>query len=183
MLATVARLDAAGPDLLDGDANLKWPLSYDDVDSMADQGKLCSYQERRGRDLYCVAADHRPDREHWGRTSLAACGNTCTLPATRLLCSAFCHVEVVIPAGKKPEPKLSGRICDRGHQIEVQGRGAMRPGDHHWWHRVIDISTPTSGERLPPLAFNDALDFLSWVWRAKFPQLQPSPPRKLNERG
>jgi hypothetical protein len=103
-----------------------------------------------------------------GRTSRLACETKCTLPDSRLLCSGFMHVGMVMLAKWPPAPTLGPRVCDEGHDKEIEEEGECVPGGHSCWHRILDLGVATTRPIEPPLALLEALDFLSVVWRDKF---------------
>ena len=124
--------------------------------------------------LFCLAAERASAADGFpasrkGCTSLHSCETKCSLPDTRLLCSNFSHVAVQMANAFPPHPVVVGRVCDAGHTDEVEEEEKCVPGGHACWRRILDLVPSATNEQLPPLALNEALDFLSWIWRARFP--------------
>lgn len=177
--AGLQRIEALGVALLDmPDAPLLWEIEYDEINSIAGDRKQCSHQERRGVDLFCVAAEEGSSpkdvpKDRRARTTLHACENTCKLPDTRLLCSSFVHLQMLMAHPYPPAPVVGPRVCEIGQQKRIEAEPIQcTPDGYDCWRRVLNVRTESNDASLPPLALNEALDFLSWVWRAKFPASQ-----------
>ncbi len=172
----VRRIEARGVELLDDlETLLRWEVEPADIQAAAADRKVCSHQERRGPDLFCIAAQKSPSKGPaslmHGATTLHACENVCALPDTQLLCSGFVHVSMDMAHNFPPHPVVMGRVCEKGQQsaIEKEPIGCI-PGGNDCWHRVLDLSLTTPETRLSPLALSEAIDFLSWIWKERFPQ-------------
>lgn len=179
LIAGLRRIESLGAALLETpNVPLLVKLDYGEIDSAANERKHCSHQQRRGPDLFCIAAERGPiskdiPKDRRASTTLHACETVCQLPDTRLLCSNFVHLQIAMAAAYPPAPVVGPRVCELGKQAKIEVHPiACTPNGHDCWRRVLDLSTETEDARLPPLALNDALDFLSWVWRAKFPASQ-----------
>lgn len=176
----VRRIEAAGRALLDDlDVPLLWLIDGSEVDAVGSERKQCTHQQRRGSELFCLAAERWPAAkdtppERRACTTLSACEKTCGLPDTGLLCSGFAHLQMIIAHPYPPSPIVGPRVCDKGHQqrIEQQSPIGCVPGGHDCWHRVIDLTSASSQARLPATALHEALDFLSVVWKMKFSAAQ-----------
>lgn len=166
-------IEALGPALLESTDHLLRVVDYPEIDATTSERKHCSHQQRRSGDLFCVAAEKSQGGR--SRTTLHACETQCALPDTRSLCSGFVHLEVAMAGSMTaaPAPVLMSRICEMGHQSRIEEPTVRcTPDGHDCWRRVLDLTTKTAEVPLPPLALNEALDFLSWVWRAKFDKAQ-----------
>jgi hypothetical protein len=167
-----------GSSLLDSDDTLELKFEMDShtalVEAANETTKACGYQERRGRDLFCLGArgisDHPvgSGRDLTGKTSRRACETICTLPDSRLLCSAFMHVGVVMQGHGPPQPRVGPRVCDVGNDKEIEQEEKCVPGENLCWHRTLDLGVATTRPVEPPLALLEAFDFLSVVWDSKF---------------
>ncbi|MBV8757606.1 MAG: hypothetical protein JO257_10035 [Deltaproteobacteria bacterium] len=178
-VAGLRRFESVGASLIDTpDVPLLEKLDYDEIDAAGNESKQCAHQQRRGADLFCLAAERGPANddiptERRASTTQHACNKLCALPDKSLLCSNFVHLQIVMAAAYPPAPIVGPRVCEVGNQpkIEVQPIACI-PGGHDCWRRVFDLGKPAEDVPLHPLALNEALDFLSWVWRAKFPASQ-----------
>jgi hypothetical protein len=167
-VVALRRLASLGRALIEStDASLTLHAEYDDLIAVVDAPKGCSHQERRPSGLYCIAAKQPAP------TTLHACDSTCDLPDTRLLCSGFVHLEMAMAATFPPAPIAAGRICEKGQQKRIEeAKIRCTPGGHDCWHRLVELAPEPHEASLHPLALNEALDFLGWVWRAKFAKSQ-----------
>jgi hypothetical protein len=136
--------------------------------------KVCHYQLRRERDLYCTAASAE-DRTAIGTlglqrlapTSKHRCGE-CNLPAGDYLCSHLIHPQVgahVMEEAVGPRAVWAAE-CDIG-QPSIREPGGCHAMGHGCWQRVVEAS-PAVMDLPSPLALLEELDFLDAAWRLLF---------------
>jgi hypothetical protein len=178
-VVAVDRVQALGRAVLEDSGTLRWKVDAEEVKVAAGDRKYCEHQVRREGEFYCRAAERAVLRDESPQknarkacTTLSACEIECGLPDTRHLCSGFVHLWMLMASDYPPSPVVGPRVCDKGHQAKVQEQPVKCTVDgHECWHRVLELDPPTGDRALHPLALNEALDFLSWIWKAKFPQV------------
>ena len=154
LLLVLDEIQRLGPSLLDKEDPLDLKFGMDThaalVEEANETGKDCEFQEARGRDLFCSAVlppealTDPKTHDATGRTSRVACETVCTLPDSRLLCSAFTHVGVAMLKRWPPHPILGPRVCDAGRDKEITEEANCTPGGHSCWHRVLDLGVATA---------------------------------------
>lgn len=167
----VRRLESLGSTLGEAETTLVLDATYADLDRAVSRGKVCDYQDRRGRDLVCLAAEHAESQT--AGTSRHACENQCPVPDSRVLCSLFMHTTITIERGGAPEPDVLNAVCDAGFDDKIRYENLCRPGENECWRRIIETSAPNVAPPLPPLALPEAFDHLAAVWAVKFPGQPP----------
>jgi hypothetical protein len=171
----VQRILAAGAGVLDApETPMLTEVTGNDIEMALAGRKQCDHQERRGGELFCLAAERTPPAagvpdDRRGCTTLHACQTLCKLPDTTVLCSGFVHLQVYMAALYPPAPVVGSRICEKGRQAQIQKDPVeCVPGGHDCWYRIIDLTPTPSTERLPALALHEAVDFLCVVWKQRF---------------
>jgi len=148
-----------------------------DVAFLADEArqKLCSYQQRDGRDIFCSAAafDDRPIAGRVGlrtfaRTAPRIC-NKCNMPDDRLLCRHLLNAEVKYRRAHEPFGReLRSADCELGHH-EVATPRDCRAGGHSCWEIAVSREAPSiPAERRSPRALVEALGYFDASWRLAF---------------
>jgi hypothetical protein len=151
----------------------KIELEHADVREMTSRyrDKVCSYQEQRGRDLFCLAVDPRdqtasvhPDGVRAAPTSESICVD-CALPDDRYLCSNLMHPQVIRVSPRNRG--VSSASCNLGYVEKVAAPNLCKAGGHDCWERLLSV--PELAVRaVSATELLDAFDHLNAAWRLLF---------------
>lgn len=173
-----------GVQMLRGAERLIWDVTtYTDDETVLEQllslaqgEKVCSYQLLEGRDIYCSAAAFNDPTVVGGKglrrlapTSPSLCA-TCDLPPTDYICSHLVHPEVVgVKAAEGFRQRMVGDVlCAIGRAEVQEDHQACRAGGHTCWRRLIEPEPTAPPASESPDALPQELDFLDAEWRLAF---------------
>lgn len=136
--------------------------------------KICEYQTRSGRDLFCSAASTN-DAAVVGTNGLRRLAPTsrpmcrqCNMPDTDYVCSHLTHPRVMQGLSSH-ERQLVAAYCEIGRNEVRTNPSLCHAGGHRCWTRIVEPpparlpATPYAPRDLPV-----ALDFLDAVWKQAF---------------
>lgn len=142
--------------------------------------KTCDYQVGEARELYCSAASPNDETRigssglrHLAPTSEPVCLR-CNLPDTDYICSHLVHPRVyTLAVGMMglttsiPARQVEVGACNLG-QPEIREPQKCHAGGNSCWERLIEHSSPSVGEIVPPQSLAEAFDHLDTTWRLAY---------------